>query len=116
MCGAGGFFVWCLPAAILVATSVWSIPYRKVIWPVVLTEMGVACLVNARRCGRVHCYWTGPFFLGLASVSALYGFGVLDLGRRGWQDLTAVLLVGSILFGCVPEWIWGRYRRQSQRS
>jgi len=25
--------------------------------------MGGACLVNAVRCGRLHCYVTGPFFL-----------------------------------------------------
>ena len=28
--------------------------------------MGLACLVNAARCHRLHCYITGPYFLLLA--------------------------------------------------
>ena len=36
---------------------------RNWIWIVALLWMGGACLVNAVRCGRLHCYVTGPFFL-----------------------------------------------------
>lgn len=108
-CGARALFVWWIPTAILLAAAFSISSSLVVIWPVVLTWMGGACLVNARRCGRRHCYVTGPFFLALAIVSLLYGLGVLHLGRHGWQTLAAVLLVGSCALTCLPEWIWGRY-------
>ena len=71
--------------------------------------MGGACLVNAKRCGRRHCYLTGPFFLVPAVVSLLYGLQILDLGVYGWKTLAGILLVGSCALTCLPEWIWGRY-------
>jgi hypothetical protein len=101
--------IWWLPTAILVATAFAGSPYLAVIWPVLLTWMGGACLVNARRCGRRHCYLTGPFFLSLAVVSLLYGIGILPLGSRGWRTLAIILLLGSCALTCLPEWIWGRY-------
>jgi hypothetical protein len=73
--------------------------------------MGVACLANARRCGRVHCYATGPFFLILAGGSLLYGLGVMPLGSNGWNTLGLILLVGSIVLCCGSELLFGRYRR-----
>jgi len=82
------------------------------IWPISLAWMGVACLLNARRCGRRHCYLTGPFFLVLAAVAALYGAEALDLGPNGWQHLGNIAAVGGLLLCCIPELIWGRYREQ----
>ena len=49
--------------------------YFVIVWPTVLTSMGVACFLNARRCGRIHCYFTGPLFLVLAGIGLLYGLG-----------------------------------------
>src|SRR5258708_4709121 len=71
--------------------------------------MAAECLVNARRCGRLHCFITGPFFLLLAGVSLLYGLGVLPLGPHGWQWLVNTLLIGGCVLTCVPEWLFGRY-------
>lgn len=88
-------------------------PYRVVIWPVLLVFMGGACLYNVRSCGRLHCYITGPFFLLLALVSLLYGLGWLPLGPHGWVWLADVLILGSIVFCCVPEWLFGKYVRRS---
>ena len=81
-----------------------------IVWPSVLTFMGIACLANARRCGRVHCYATGPFFLILAGVALLYGLGAIPLGRNGWNTLGLILLVGSIVLCFGAERIFGRYR------
>jgi hypothetical protein len=49
----------------------------------------VACLLNARRCARTHCYLTGPFFLILAGIALLYDIGNLSLGATGWSTLFA---------------------------
>jgi len=37
---------------------------------------------------RIHCYFTGPFFLVLAGVALLYGVGWLPLGAKGWSTLS----------------------------
>jgi hypothetical protein len=107
--GTSVFLIWWLPTAILAATAFSNGPLSTVLWPVLLTWMGGACLLNARRCGRRHCLVTGPFFLALAIVSLLYGLHVLDLGPKGWRFLAIALLVGSCVLTCLPEWIWGKY-------
>ena len=72
--------------------------------------MGAGCVVNALRCGRVHCYVTGPFFLLMALLSLLYGFGLLPLGRNGWNLIGLVVLIGAIALSCLPEMLLGKYR------
>jgi len=109
--GVRGLLIWGLPVAALLAGGFLPERYLVVLWPSSLTFMGVACLLNARRCGRVHCYVTGPFFLVLAAVALLYGLRVLPLGKHGWNTLGLVLLAGGVLLWYVPEWVFGRYRR-----
>jgi hypothetical protein len=111
--GVRGCLTWGIPAALLIISPV---EYLVIVWPIVLTFLGMACLLNARRCGRIHCYFTGPFFLLLAGVGLLYGLGVLPLGARGWSTLSLALVIGSAILLCVPEWIFGRYRSSSNPS
>jgi hypothetical protein len=99
------------PRGLVLWGSLMPVRYLVVLWPVVLTFMGVACLLNARGCGRLHCYFTGPFFLVMAGVALLYGLDVLPLGPRGWNLLGLILLAGGIALTCGPELILGRYRQ-----
>jgi hypothetical membrane protein len=73
--------------------------------------MGVACTINAARCGRVHCYITGPFFVLMAVATLLYGVGILPLGAKGWSLLSLTILVGALALCCLPELFWGKYRK-----
>src|SRR5690242_20425146 len=82
--GVRGLLTWGIPVAILLATPLMPARSLAVIWPVLLAFMGAACLLNARRCGRIHCYVTGPFSLILAVLALLYGIGMLPLGEHGW--------------------------------
>ncbi len=104
--------LWVLPVATILVTghfadSRWIITIG---WTLSLLVMGAACLVNARGCGRIHCYFTGPFFLLMALVSLMHGLQLLSLGRNGWNTIGNVLLVGGVLLCVVPELFWGRYR------
>src|SRR5258708_26954157 len=110
-CGGVSILVWIVPAIILAVTAIHGGPYLVVVWPVLLTFMGAACLLNAKRCGRLHCFVTGPYFLLLAGLSLLYGLGIAPLGPRGWQWLVDALLVGGCVLTCVPEWLFGKYVR-----
>lgn len=80
-------------------------------WAIALTTMGIACTVNAVRCGRVHCYVTGPFFLLMALGTMLYGVGLLPLGHNGWRYLGMTILVGGVALCCLSEMLLGTYRR-----
>lgn len=100
---------WGLPSAALVA-AIWADPgLRAVVWAAALVWMGAACLINARRCGRVHCRFTGPFFLVMAVVVALQGLGVVALGPRGWTWIGGAIAVGTALIWILSERLWGRY-------
>jgi len=105
------FILYWLPAiAIVVAgASAISSGWRTVVWTVALATMGAACIVNAVRCGRVHCYLTGPFFLLMALVALSYGLGILHLGGNGWNLLGLTTLIGAIALWCLPEMFLGKY-------
>lgn len=105
--------LWGLPIAVMLLTGYlvgqgWIMTMG---WSVSLAVMGMACLVNARGCGRMHCFFTGPFFLLMAVASLLYGVNVLLLGPHGWRAIGIVLMVGGVGLYFGPEWAWGRYRR-----
>ena len=71
---------WLSAIAIAVTGSDFGSRWRPVVWTGALSIMGTACIANAVRCRRVHCYSTGPFFLMMALVTLLYGLGVVPLG------------------------------------
>lgn len=82
---------------------------RTILWSSALSIAGTACLINAFRCGRVHCYFTGPFYLLMAVLSLLYGLGILPFGQFGWVWIgSTVVIVGPILTR-IPERIYGKY-------
>ncbi|HWE99328.1 MAG TPA: hypothetical protein VG248_05995 [Caulobacteraceae bacterium] len=106
------FLAYCLPTAAIIASGSLAISgsWRAAIWAVALLVMGGACLANALRCGRVHCFFTGPFFVAMAIAVVLYGAGVLPLGARGWNALGLVMLIGAFVLTTLPELIAGKYR------
>ena len=106
------FFLYWLPAIAIFVTGPLAISsgWRTAVWTVALATMGVACIVNALRCGRVHCYLTGPFFLLMALVALSYGLGILRLGKNGWNLLGLITLIGAIALWCLPEMFLGKYR------
>ena len=101
-----------LPAIAIVAVGPMAISsgWRAVIWTLALATMGTACIVNALRCRRVHCYLTGPFFLLMGLVALSYGLGILNLGGNGWNLLGLLTLIGAIALWCLPEMFLGKYR------
>ena len=42
---------------------------------------GLACVANVTRCGRRHCYFTGPLFLLAAVHNALKGFYLVPMNE-----------------------------------
>jgi hypothetical protein len=100
---------WQLPLIVFLAGAFGGPIWHTVLWTAALTVAGAGCLVNALRCGRLHCYVTGPFFLLGAVVTLTYGLGVLPLGPDRWGSIGLVVGLGGCFFYCVPEWLWGKY-------
>ncbi len=104
--------VYWVPIAAIVASGnantgdIW----RTAIWTAACLTMGGACLFNAIRCGRVHCWFTGPFFIAMAVITVLFGAGALPLGPTGWNIVGLILLVGGVTLTYGPELVLGKYR------
>jgi len=107
------FVLYWLPAIAIVVAGAPAISngWRTVVWVVALAIMSAACIVNALRCGRVHCYITGPFFLLMALAALLYALGILHFGSNGWNLLGLIGLIGTIAFWYLPEMFLGKYRK-----
>jgi hypothetical protein len=102
------------PGVLLIAlTGNLALPARTLAWTAGLLWLAGLCLWNVTRCGRVHCMFTGPFFLAMAAVTVLAGFGTVSFGAQTWNLLGAIIFVGAIVLMTVPEWIWGRYSNRA---
>jgi len=114
--GPSACLLWCAP---WIAFALgFSVPpaLRTVLWATSLAVMGVACLINASRCGRVHCRFTGPFFILGAFTSLGYGLGLVPLGPAGWSWIGLGIIIGAIGFTWIPELFLGRYRSGSSAA
>jgi copper chaperone CopZ len=78
---------------------------RTFIWSVALIWAGAACLINASRCRRLHCYFTGPLFVVGGGAVFLSGLGILPIPAY----LLAIVIVGGTILALVTEWSRGKY-------
>lgn len=105
--GGSAVLLWCLPiVAVLVG---WH--YQKarlVLWISAFLVMGVACLANSARCGRVHCYVTGPLLLLAAAYVILSGFHLVPMQAGIFLNI----IFGVAVLACLAEIPLGRYRRK----
>lgn len=101
---------WWLPIGAMLLTIPLPDGPKTVIWVLALTWMGGACLLNARRCGRVHCRYTGPFLLAMTLPVLGHGTGLVPLGKAGWLLLGLSIGAGTAAIWRLSERLLGRYR------
>ena len=70
-------------------------------------------IVSEIKPGRVHGFFTGPWFLLTAAATALRYFGILDIS--GPVLLNTGLGVGFLLY-FITENIWGKYFGEDQSA
>ena len=85
---------WWLPKAFILAGLFVPVSLRALIWIIALIWMGTACILNARRCYRTHCRYTGPYYLAMIVPVFALGMGVVSAGIYGWISL-GVFIVGG---------------------
>lgn len=110
---AGSFhgyaLAWGLPHVALVLGLLASTPLRAAIWSIALAWMGIACIVNARRCGRTHCRYTGPFYLVMIAPVVVLGSAIVSVGIYAWLLLGALIVAGGKLIWWATEREWGTF-------
>ena len=100
---------WWLPHAAILAGLFVPITARAVIWIIALIWMGTACILNARRCNRTHCRYTGPYYLVMSAPVLALGAGVISAGIYGWMCLGVFILGGGGLLWWATERTWGKF-------
>ena len=101
------WLLWYIPAAAIAVGSFWT-PARAWLWIPAFLVMGGGCLANAIRCGRLHCYLTGPLFILAVLYVALSVFGVVPLH----PGLFLLIVLGASCLAVCLEMPFGRYRRK----
>ena len=96
---------WGVPFVMIVAGGFLGGAWQALTWTAAFTVGGTACVANAKRCSRKHCFMTGPLYLLAAIASAMNGLGLLHLD---WMWIGGGALLGT-LFAYGFEWIGGKY-------
>jgi hypothetical protein len=99
-----GWFLWGLPSALFLVGIVWDAA-RPWLWIPSLAVAGLACVANSARCGRLHCFVTGPLF-AVAALATLLDAG--DVLAIDWRWVLAAVVAGT-MGGFGLEWWRGKY-------
>lgn len=105
--GRTAVLLWGLPAVALMVGANWR--HGLLLWIPAFLVMGAACLTNAARCGRVHCYVTGPLLLLAAVYAALSAAHLVPMQAGIFLD--SILAVALLAF--LAEIPFGRYRTRA---
>ena len=100
---------WWMPKAAILAGLLVPVTVRAVIWIIALIWMGTACILNARRCNRTHCRYTGPYYLAMIVPVMALGAGLVTVGILGWVCLGVIIFGGSGLIWWATERAWGKF-------
>jgi len=100
---------WWVPQAAILAGLLVRVPARATIWMIALIWMATACLLNAMRCGRTHCRYTGPYYLAMIAPVLVLALGIINADFYGWLLLGTVILAGGKSIWWATERAWGTF-------
>jgi hypothetical protein len=100
---------WWMPHTAMLGALLLPVPVRAAVWTLALIWMGAACILNARRCNRTHCRYTGPFYLAMTAPVLALGFDIASTGIYGWIALGVLIVAGSTLIWWATERAWGKF-------
>lgn len=102
--GRSFLLMWVWTSALITGQFVWqtAAPWLAA---TLLLSWGSFCTVNMIRCGRLHCYITGPVFLVAGTALLLLLLGAVSF-PGAWIN---ALALGALALGILLE-IWrGKY-------
>jgi len=86
-------------ASAITSTALGSIYVAAVAW------IGIACFLNGRSCGRVHCKIDGIAFPILSVVGAMNVLSFISIPWNAFWLAFVAILISSF----VPEFAWRKY-------
>jgi hypothetical protein len=98
---------WWIPHTALFIGLLLNVPARAALWVVALSWMGIACIMNTRRCGRTHCRFTGPYYLVM--IVPVLTLMTTSAGFMAWITLAVIIVAGSRLIWWLTERAWGAF-------
>jgi len=101
---------WWIPQAGITAGLFVPAGVRTTIWIISHTWMGVACILNAQRCGRTHCRYTGPYYLAMILPVLVLGTVGASTGLAEWIALGVLIVVGGRLLWWATERACGKFQ------
>lgn len=103
---------WVLPIVVGVSMNFFevSLAATALVWALAFAWMGTGCVLNARRCRRLHCLISGPVLWIGAIAAGLVGLGVVGGAQALDHVIWTTLVITLLCFA--PEMIWGKYTRQ----
>ena len=70
----------------------------------------MACILNAQRCGRTHCRYTGPYYLAMILPVLVLGTVGASTGLAEWIALGVLIVVGGRLLWWATERACGKFQ------
>ena len=110
------WLLWVFPVLSIILASVFDLSdlWTGGVWTIAMAIMGCGCGANVRRCGRVHCHITGPFFLVISGIALLHVIGVLDVSKVNWAIAGWTVGVLAAALTVITEIIFGKYVSKKQ--
>jgi hypothetical protein len=103
------WLAWWIPKSAMLASLFASVPLRTAVWVIALGWMGAACIMNARRCNRTHCRYTGPYYIAMIAPVVALGAGLVTISILGWIYVGVIILGGAALIWWATERTWGKF-------
>jgi hypothetical protein len=100
---------WWIPEAAILAGLLVPVMARAAIWFIALLWMGTACILNARRCGRTHCRYTGPYYLAMIAPVLVLASGIVSTDLYAWLLLGFLIVAGGKIIWWATERAWGKF-------
>ena len=100
---------WWFPFVAIIGGLFVQVSLRTAGWVIALGWMGTACMLNARRCNRTHCRYTGPYFLVMIMPVMALGTGFVTVGVLGWISLGVLIVGGGGLIWWAKERTWRKF-------
>jgi hypothetical protein len=107
---------WWIPQAAALVSLLVPVPARAAIWIVALIWLGTACILNAKRCGRTHCRYTGPYYLTMIAPVLVLGLGHVSAGFYVWLLMAVLILAGSKIIWWATQRAWASSHEASRRA
>jgi hypothetical protein len=111
-------WIWGVPGALLLAADgAWQahrLPATSVglLFTASATWIGIACYINGRRCGRIHCLIDGYLLPSLGLLGLLNVAGIISIRWQSYLNIFLLIVIASFVLECCC----GKYLRRGTRA